>query len=121
MIEERLFTRLSGDAGLSALVGTRIYGGLLPQAVSLPAIIYFLVNDKPLNSLSGENARKNSRFQFDIYAETFSETRAIKAALLAAMAPYGSDFKAVRIDGGDKYEHQVELHRLGIDYSIWYI
>lgn len=121
MIEERIFTRLSGNAGLSALVGSRIYGGTLPQNVTLPAIIYFLVNDKPLNSLSGENARKNGRYQFDIYAQTYRETKLIKAALLAAMAPYGTDFKAVRIDGSDRYEKDVELHRLGVDYSIWYV
>lgn len=38
--EQVVYTLLAADAGVAALVGTRIYPGALPQGTALPALVY---------------------------------------------------------------------------------
>jgi len=46
-MEEALIAKLLADAGVSALVGTRIYPGVRPQAGPLPAIVFNLISATP--------------------------------------------------------------------------
>lgn len=56
-LESGLFGLLSGDAGVSAIVATRIYPLVLPQDVVYPAISYGLL-DSNFNYVFGTEAPK---------------------------------------------------------------
>lgn len=117
-IGEDVYSELSGDAGLTALVGTRIYPQWLPQDTTLPAVTFAQVSENPQNTIGGELALKNHQYQFDVFASSYSSAQAVAAALNTAVAG-ASAFEAYRLTQQDLYEPQTEVHRVSVDFSIW--
>lgn len=70
MIENALASRLSGFAGLAALVGARIYPILLPQDCPLPALTYKRVA-APLREplLSRDSGEVWAHFEVAVWSE----------------------------------------------------
>ena len=62
-IEAVIFTRLSGFAGLSALVSDRIYPVTLPQNVEMPAVTVALVSDIRIQAMGGFTGLVRARYQ----------------------------------------------------------
>ena len=60
--------RLTGYAGISALVSTRVYPGRLPQRPTYPAISYKRISNAGAN---GSTALRESRWQFDCWDMTY--------------------------------------------------
>lgn len=124
-INSRLFSRLSADAGVSALVFAsgiyRIYPVQVPQDAQYPAVVYQTVNNTPINHLTGESDLQNDRVQIDCYAESSDQAHALADAIKAAMQGDANNFKAVRVSRNDiPFDDDTKLHRVSIDYSIWY-
>ena len=45
-VEKAVYAILSGDAGVAAIAGNRIYPNRTPQDVALPAVAYFRVSTR---------------------------------------------------------------------------
>lgn len=116
MIEEDIFTALSGFAGLSALVSDRIYPLRLPQGGSLPAIVYTRVSGERVNNLDGENIQ-NPRYQVDCWAENYAGAKAAAAQVELAFA--ASTLQAVLIADRDDKDDTVKIYRVSMDFSVW--
>lgn len=84
MIEEGLYRFLTGNADVSALIGTRAYEDALPPSPKMPAVVYFGVTSTPIDSLDGENGLKTRRFQFDCYANKSRDAKGLKGTVRAA-------------------------------------
>jgi hypothetical protein len=70
-IEASIYTRLSTFAGLTALVGTRIYRPILPTQVTLPAVAFFRVSaPREGYTMGTDGGMPRSRWQFTAWAET---------------------------------------------------
>lgn len=124
-INTRLFSRLSSDAGVSALVFAsgiyRIYPVLLPQDSAYPAISYQNISNNPINHLSGESNQQNDRVQIDCWAETNDQAHAMADAVKLAMQGSANNFKAIRLTRIDlPYDNDTKLFRVNQDFSIWY-
>ena len=117
-IGQDVYSELSGDAGLSALVGTRIYPQWLPQNVTLPAVMFFQVTENIQNVIGGELGLRNHQIQFDVFADDYSTAQSVVAALNTAVAN-ASAFKSYRLTQQELYEPQTEIHRVSVDFSIW--
>lgn len=79
-------TRLVADPAVYALVGTRIYPDLLPQAPTLPALVYLRASALP-DGLTQDNrvGPEQPRIQIDAWATSRSQTDALYAAVKAAL------------------------------------
>jgi len=92
-IEAEIFTRLSGFAGLLALVGSRIYPVELPQNVEMPAVNYQRVSAPRVSAMGVDTGIVLARFQFDCWSGehadgtmgTFDETRAVAKQVRLAL------------------------------------
>lgn len=115
---EDIYTALSGDATLAALVGTRIYPQWRAQDAALPAVTFYQVSENPQNTIGGELALRNHQYQFDVWADSYSEAQSVVTALNAAVLA-ASTFKAHRLGQQELYEPQLEVHRVSVDFSIW--
>jgi hypothetical protein len=126
-IGEVLYTKLTGYAGLAALIGSRVYPGQLPQRPTLPAICYTRVSTTLVQTRdnAGRSSLERPRYQFDCWAGTRKETRQIAAELRYALAtmPQSSnprvDVALVQNDFDD-YEPDTDRHRAVVDVFIWY-
>lgn len=103
MVEEGLFTLLSTDAGVSALVGVgavaRIYPIEFPQDVVLPALAYSRISGVPDHHLTGRSNIGRGRFQIDCKAATPAGVKALKEAVRVALDHYAGTPGVDKIHG----------------------
>jgi len=119
-IQSDLYTHLSTDAGLLTLVSTRLYPVKVPQSPTYPLVSYLAISGQSMNSLGGTGALRNSLYQFDVYAKTYSEAISIADALETAMA--SASFKTLlqsRIDAD--FDDTPDVYRIILDFSIWHL
>ena len=80
-IAQGLLTELRGDAGVSALVGTRVWQEFAPQNAALPYITFQRTSTATTLTLDGVDTLRNIRYQLDIYAATIASANAVKSAV----------------------------------------
>lgn len=125
-IEEALKAHLNSSV---TLVSNRVYPVVLPPAATLPALAYLKVSNVPLYAHDGDAGLPAVRFQFDIWASTYSSLQAVKAQLMTALSGYrgtmggvggvtvGSSFL---VGEQDDYEPETSRYREMLDFIIQY-
>ncbi|MFW6069654.1 MAG: DUF3168 domain-containing protein [bacterium] len=114
--ESQLRADLSGDAGVSALVGTRIYPNVLPDTLDpknadhWPAIAYHTVDAVVIGGVC-----KQRRMQIDYYARSYSAMKEGRDAI-EDLADGKSNWQY--LEGPDFYEEDTKLHHQVIDVII---
>lgn len=125
-VEADIFSRLSGYSGLTALVSTRIYPVRLPQKPTYPAIVYTRISAERISAMGDDTGTVRPRFQFDVYATTYANARAVTEQLRKALQRYsGTDTVTIQeifvIGESEFYEDETELYHTAIDFEIIYI
>lgn len=125
-IEEALFSILTNDSALSALIGTRVYPNIFPQGVTLPAISYQRISSVRLHSHSGASQLARPRFQLTCLSDSYTEAISVANALREALDGYGGVPAGVRVPVAliqnefDTYAEENDLHTVRQDYYIWF-
>lgn len=91
-VEELLYTHLSGDGGVQALVGSRVYPVELPQECTLPAVRYQLISRNELHVHVPSPLLTIRRYQVDGFAVSYASAKALEEALKLAL--YGFNRQA---------------------------
>jgi hypothetical protein len=128
MINDLIFTRLSGFAGLAALVGDRIYpGDALPQDVPKPAVLFHLVigSTPQPQQVVGQPDLIRARYQFDAFDPTVKGADAVRQQIRLALKRWSSAGPPVVqvtffVSSIDLYESPTKLHNMSSDYEINY-
>lgn len=130
-VELAVITHLGSTAGVTALVGSRIYKRKLPQSPTLPALVVQLISGPRTHHLRGQSGADRSRVQVDAYvsdsvADPDADLEAIGTAVLGAMdgkrfAVTGMQITgALCVDRGGVYEAEdLRLWRDRQDYVVW--
>jgi len=129
-IGEALYSYLSSYAGLTALVGNRIYPLILPQGVTLPAVTYTQISGPRVHCMGSDPGLTHPRFQVSVWAESYSDMATVAAQVRAALQDYsgtmgGDDGVVVqRIfleDETDRnFEPNTKTFRRDLDFIIWH-
>jgi hypothetical protein len=85
-MEGALRARLLAAAPVTAKVGTRVYWDDRPQSSSLPAVLLTVISDIRDQTLKGFDMPE-ARVQADVLALSFADKKALKEAVIAALAP----------------------------------
>ncbi len=126
MIEEALYTHLISHAGLTAIVGNRIYPVLLPQDVTFPAVTYQRISTVREYAQEGPSGLAHPRFQFSCWAETYEEAKAVAEQIRFALSGYKGTINNVRIDAvyieddNDIYDPETNIYHVALDATIWH-
>ena len=126
-IDSALYTRLSGFAGLAALVSTRIYPPLAPQNATYPLVTYQQISAIRPYAMGTQIGLVQARFQLDSWAETSPGARAVSEQVRLALSNYSGTSDTIVINHcelvneqrGDP-EDQGELHRIIQDFMVWF-
>jgi hypothetical protein len=128
-VESWIYSRLTGFAGLSALVGTRLYPSVLPENPTYPAISYRRI-DAPNVAQTHEATPAGlarPRFQFDCWGTTATSAKAVGEQVRLALEGYQNKAANPRIDGiilADRRDGPREtgsnLYRDILDFFIWH-
>jgi hypothetical protein len=108
-IESALYGYLSGYAGLTALVGARVYPLNLPPKPTLPAVTYQKVSGKPLHTMGNNKAADRKRFQFTCWGASYGDATAVAAQVKAALDGYDGVTGGVTVRG-IQLENELDDH-----------
>ena len=124
-VEEQIYTRLSGLAGLAALVDDRIYPKILEQNCTLPAITYQRVSSERISAMGVDTDIVRARFQISAWAETYTEMVAVAEQIRLALQRYRIT-TGTKIDDCfmlpevDLFEEEIRTFQRAMDFEIIY-
>lgn len=128
-MEEDLVALLLADAGLTALVGTRIKWLLRPQGSALPAITLQLAAGGRDYHFGGRSDLSGPLIQMDVWAATFASMKAVERALLTALdaitaAPFQGAFveserETTETQDGPDATGSTTFYRASKDVRVW--
>lgn len=81
-----LHGRLAADAGVSAIVGTKIYPVAVGQKAEAPYIRYLIVSDPRPQHMKGYDGARQTLVQIDCYAAEYGVSRTLAQACVDALA-----------------------------------
>lgn len=113
MTEQELNDLLSTASAITALVGTRVYRGYLPEKEPLPCVTFEYVNDETINDLAGDTGHAHNRYSINAWASSYASACALRDAIKTVMAAYPR-LSTIPLD-----EPENRLYRYAIDYSIF--
>ncbi len=121
-IDSAVFQTLGQYAGLSALVGARIYPDAAPQTVAKPYVVYQEIAGVPTMDLSGDavsGGLDNTLMQVSAWATTQDQARAVGRQVRAAMAA-ATAFRVGRVEQRSlPREPETRLFCVEHDFSVW--
>ena len=110
-VEIAVYDALTGDAGVAALVSTRVYPQVLPPDVTLPAIVYRNIDSVPFGSLC-----QVSRVQIDVYGASYSSVKGVRDAVRACA---DSQSNWVFYGGPDMWQDGQEVFHQSMDVRVY--
>lgn len=121
-METELRTLLTGNAGVAALVSTRVYPVVLPQNTTMPAIVYQELRSDSLVQADGDTGARRGRFMLSCWASSYGGTKSLAAAVLAAVngVASGSLMRIAADAMRDDYDQETGMYRQIIELEIFW-
>jgi hypothetical protein len=118
MIEQTVYTVLSANTAVQAIVGAKIYPLVMPEGVAVPALVYQKVGTTVVNSLEGFSGIESVRLQFSCYAPTLLQAKQLALAVSNALdgAAVLKSTRTMELDGQDP---ETKNFRVVVDFNIW--
>lgn len=99
MVENAIYSILSNDADVTALVSTRIYPMTAPQGTALPYIVYAREATDHHEVLAGSAGFARATMSVESFATTYLSARAIAEKVRLALQGNSGTHASVVIDG----------------------
>lgn len=104
-----IYSILTGDSAVSALVGSRVYPQIAAQGAAFPFVVY-LVNDlTPSDTKSGVSTLDEVRYEVLAIAETYAEAADLNEKIRTALDRYTGTVSGVVIDSIQFTELEVDF------------
>ena len=112
---------LQEDAGLSALVGSKVFPLFIPSGNYLPCVTFQRLGGRPANTLAGPSGLEEIDLLIDAWARDYHEAKAVAKAVRAAMPSSGPRFSAHLIEDQDLYEDGTNYFRVSMEFKVWFL
>lgn len=109
-VETDFYSAVTGDATLSASIGTRCYPVEAPDTGSYPAIVYSVISQVPFAKLCLQ-----TRIQADIYATSYAAVKTLRDALVSLI---NSESGWLYVGGPDAFETDEGLWHQPVDVTV---
>jgi hypothetical protein len=111
-----LYTYLHANAGLTALIGARLYPNDAPPDVVVPFVVYYEFATPREQLMSCAIGVSKPRIQYSTYADTYADALAVTDALRAAFT--ASTYLVTYEDERGNQDVTTGLHRRDLDVRI---
>lgn len=126
MIEEALFSLLTGTAGIATLISNRVYPeGDVPEQATKPFVVHSRVSSPKDARTQDQKAYPGYRIQLDCYADTPLAARALGDTIDAALDSYRGTVGSYKIeaifveDSRTEFDQETKEKILSLDLLIW--
>lgn len=131
MIHEAIRTRLTSVSAVTALVGTRVYPGILPQNPKMPAIVYQRIGEVRDSVMGVDSGVVFADVQVSAWATTLTAARDLANEVRKALqrykgTPSGSGTEILLVLIGDVRDMDPDLvdglllQRVDVDLKVSY-
>lgn len=96
-IYDALVVKLKATAGLTALVGQRIFPDEIPQGTTLPAVFYITVSDIKLYTHDGLSYQESPMIQISTYASTRNSAAVVAEQIKTALVDFVGTLSGITI------------------------
>ena len=93
-----IYTILTEDAGVSAVVGSRVYPQVAAQGAAFPFVVYVLQDNTPSDTKSGVSTLDEIRYDIVAAAETYSELSSLTERIRLALDRYTGTVSGIVVD-----------------------
>lgn len=125
LLEQALFTQLSGFAGLTSLVASRIYPTTLPDKPKLPAVTYIRITGPRVHTMGSDPGLQYPLFQVSAWSRSYPVALAVAEQVRKALQDFSGTVATIVIQDiifeGDSqlYEPDTKNHQAIGEYTIW--
>ena len=125
-IEQAIYNILANTAGISAIVGTRIYQVKMPDNVAFPAISYQTSFGSQIESFTGFSGLRNPVINIDSWAKSAGVAKDLAEKVRAALHGYSGTYGDVTIDNVlewsfiEMYDSDTEIFHVSSSARFWY-
>jgi hypothetical protein len=133
MAEKALYSVVTGDAGVSAIIGTRMYPNIAPQGATMPYVVYRMITEFDRSrGISLDRGGLVARlFQFDLFGATYGAVKALADAIrlaidTTAQTAAGQTWQLATVESQlDDWEfnlpgRETGVHRTTMDVQVWF-
>lgn len=128
-VKEAIYSILTADAGISAIVGTKVYPSVAPSSAVAPFVVYSVISNAPIQTMAGSVSTKY-RIQFSCFAFDSKTNTSVVSALHALMNNKrfrGAGFEMVAYEENeiesDSYPQdgsEQAVFQSNVDYMVWF-
>lgn len=111
MIETSIYS------SIKTLASGRVYPMILPENVSMPAIVYQRISSDPIKSLDGESGIDYVRIQISTWGASYKSAKETSAAVRSALN--ASSMKITIDNETDDYDPETKHYRVISDFLVW--
>ena len=125
-LEEAVYSRLSGNASVAAIVSTRIYPQKIPQEAALPAVAYSRISATRVKAHAAPTGLARARVQVTCVAASYSVVKGLATAVRKALEGVMGTVGGVTVQGSwletdaDEYGDAEGLYSVRQDFMVWY-
>lgn len=112
--EDALYTLLSGAAGVTALVATRIYPDVLPEDCAYPAVVFARTGTETYVGIGNQVFGADVQLSIGCWGKTRTSVDAVAAAVEAALS--GTAFLRTGRESAFDAETGLYAAQLGAEY-----
>ncbi len=133
LLEEVLFTKLSGTTTITNIVGKRIYPQLAPDKASKPYLVYNRISGPREQIMGGKSGVAYPRIQITCWASTYTAVKTLAEAVRMALeavvnTAWGTVTILACIFEGDtdveEFSETTEAARaygVALDFTVWHL
>jgi hypothetical protein len=125
-IEAAIYDRATTHAGLSALVGNRVYPDLAELNVTDPWVTFHNVSGSSVEALADDTDINIDRFQIGAWSANKDTAILIREQIKAAFKRYKGTHAGIEIIDSHyitqigSYDPTTLTHHIPVDFEIWY-
>ena len=93
-----IYSILTSDSDVSAIVGTRVYPQIAAQGAAFPFVVYVLQDTSPSDTKSGVSTLDEVRYDIVVASETYAEASDLTNKIRTALDRYTGTVAGVVID-----------------------
>lgn len=93
-----IYTILTEDAGVSAVVGNKVYPQIAAQGAAFPFVVYVLQDNSPSDTKSGVSTLDEIRYDIVAAAETYASLSSLTERIRLALDRYTGTVSGIVVD-----------------------
>lgn len=113
--ETQIYAALSGNAGVTTLVSTRIYPDAIPENTAAPAVVFTRTSTDPVITLDGTKAAERVQMRIEAWGMSRDSANDVVEACETALRTAN----IFPIDRSTAYDPEVEQYASTLDVIVW--